>query len=285
MKVDKRKDFKQILLQLAESQSFLKSLKQQKKFCSRFDRLYDEGNGVYFRHYYSDIFQVLMQLQRDNTLGSMETLAANLSWLVENYQTLHTNGNDISICLKKLNDHVSLEMARFNYFEQQYNNTKENSDLKELYAKVEELKQVSDEYYPQIDDLKQVSDEYYPQIDDLKQKLNSAQQEYVAILGVFAAVILAFVGGITFSSSVLQNIASVSIYRLLLTVDLLGFILINTISLLLNFICHILGKEKKSYFPIKWVNITCFVLATLILFAWAFNFDKVSYYIDILLGK
>lgn len=272
---DKRKEFTQILLELAKSQTFLSEPKERSSFYLKFEKLYYEGDDVYFRHFYTDIFQVLMQLQRENTLGSMETLALNLSVLKENYQIKNTDNNgkfiDISTCLKKLNDHVSLEMARFNYFEQQYNKTTQVSSINELNAKV--------------DDLKNFSDKYYPKIDKLKRKLHSVQQEYVAILGVFAAIILAFVGGITFSNSVLQNLGNVSIFRLLLTIDLLGLILINTIKLLLNFICYILDKENKAFFAIKWLNIICLIFAGLVLVAWAFNLDKLSNYLGNLFAK
>lgn len=262
---NKRIEFTQILLELAKSQTFLSDPQERLSFYVKFEKLYYEGDEIYFRHHYSDIFQVLMQLQRENTLGSMETLALNLSVLIKNYRIKNIDDNgkeiDISGCLKKLNDHVSLEMARFNYFEQQYNNTTEKASVKELNA--------------QVDEIKQTSEKFYHKLDKLNQKLKTTQQEYVSILGVFAAVILAFVGGITFSTSVLNNFDKVSIYRLLLTIDLLGLILINTINILLKFICHILDKGGSVFFPIKWINIVCFALAVLVLVAWVFNFDKV----------
>ena len=43
--------------------------------------------------------------------------------------------------------------------------------------------------------------------------MESSQREYIAILGIFAAVVLAFTGGIAFSTSVLNNVAKASIYR------------------------------------------------------------------------
>lgn len=277
---EKRTEFKRILLDLAKSPlSMINSEEECKSFYSRFEDLYYESDDIYFRHFYSDIFLVLTQLQTeneaqsDNNVGSTQTLADNLALLTDNCENLHTDENGINIepYLKKLNDHVSLEMARFNYFEQKYNNMEVSSNVKELNSR--------------IDEMKQNSNEYSSQINRLKQKLNSAQQEYVAILGVFAAIILAFVGGITFSTSVLQNFDSVSIYRLLLTIDLLGLILINTINLLLKFICHILDKDKKVFFPIKWINIICFAFAALILVAWAFNLDKISNYLGNLFTK
>lgn len=73
---------------------------------------------------------------------------------------------------------------------------------------------------------------------------------------IFAAIVLAFVGGITFSTSVLQNIAAVSEYKLLLVVDFLAFVLINVIYILVKFIFAINEKNAKI-FNIKVLNIAC----------------------------
>ena len=88
---------------------------------------------------------------------------------------------------------------------------------------------------------------------NLSREIKGVEKEYISILGIFAAIVLAFVGGITFSSSVLQNIDSVSIYRLLLVIDLLAFVLINTIFLLVRFIFEINDKDVSN-FKIKWIN-------------------------------
>ena len=77
------------------------------------------------------------------------------------------------------------------------------------------------------------------------------EKEYITILGIFASIVLTFVGGLTFSTSILQNIDSVSIYRLLLTIDLLAIVIVNAIFLLMKFICYINDKDNKVI-SIKW---------------------------------
>ena len=49
--------------------------------------------------------------------------------------------------------------------------------------------------------------------ENLKKEIKGVEKEYISILGIFAAIVLAFVGGITFSTSVLQNISSVSVWK------------------------------------------------------------------------
>ncbi len=72
------------------------------------------------------------------------------------------------------------------------------------------------------------------------------EREYVTILGIFASIVLAFVGGITFTTSVLQNIDKVSVFRLILTVDVIGAVLVNVIYLLISFILKINDKDKEG---------------------------------------
>lgn len=110
--------------------------------------------------------------------------------------------------------------------------------------------------------------------ENLHKQIKGVEKEYITILGIFASIVLAFVGGITFSTSVLQNISAVSIFRLLLTVDFLAFVLINTIYVLVKFIFEI-NDRNTEMFSIKTINITCIVIACIIVLAWMFNLDKI----------
>lgn len=41
--------------------------------------------------------------------------------------------------------------------------------------------------------------------ENLQKQIKGVEKEYITILGIFAAIVLAFVGGITFSNSVLAK--------------------------------------------------------------------------------
>lgn len=110
---------------------------------------------------------------------------------------------------------------------------------------------------------------------DLKNEMKGVEKEYISILGIFAAIVLAFVGGITFSSSVLQNIDSVSIYRLLIVIVMLAFVLVNVIWLLIRFIAQINDKEIKIY-RIRTFNGICAVMVVVIIVAWVFNVQDIA---------
>ena len=108
---------------------------------------------------------------------------------------------------------------------------------------------------------------------NLRNEVKGIEKEHISILGIFASIVLAFVGGITFSTSVLQNIGSVSIYRLLLVIDLLAFVLINTIFILVRFIFEINDKDV-SIFKISWVNGAVIAFAVIIVVCWIIQIDK-----------
>lgn len=115
--------------------------------------------------------------------------------------------------------------------------------------------------------------------EDVKIDTKEIEKQYITILGIFASVVLSFVGGITFSSSVLQNIDAVSIYRLLAVIDLLAFVLTNTIYILVKFICQINNKDVKP-FGMKWLNISFLVFGLLVVVAWLINAHVLSDYIS-----
>lgn len=115
--------------------------------------------------------------------------------------------------------------------------------------------------------------------ENLQKQIKGVEKEYISILGIFAAIVLAFVGGITFSTAVLQNISAVSVFRLLLVVDFLAFVFINVIYILVKFIFTINEKNAKL-FNIKALNIACLVIAIIIVISWILNANQIPYFIS-----
>lgn len=110
--------------------------------------------------------------------------------------------------------------------------------------------------------------------ENLQKQIKGVEKEYITILGIFASIVLAFVGGITFSTSVLQNISGISVFRLLLIVDFLAFVLINVIYILVKFIFTINEKDAKL-FNVKMLNIACIVIAIIIIIGWGLNINQI----------
>lgn len=115
-----RQEFRNILFELAESQLSLKEKSDRSKIYQRLEKLYysrEAENG--FRHFYSDIFLVLSQIEVGDKAGSIDVLGQNLLEIRKGYQTLNSaeDGSTINISdsIRKLYDHVSLDIARMRY--------------------------------------------------------------------------------------------------------------------------------------------------------------------------
>lgn len=115
--------------------------------------------------------------------------------------------------------------------------------------------------------------------EEVTEDVKKYEKEYITILGIFAAIIVAFVGGITFSSSVLNNIDKVSVFRLVLVIDLLAFILTNALYLLICFIGKINNKtvDKKALLFLN--AIYAIILCAIIIF-WGIGSGEIIEYIQ-----
>ncbi|MBR0315816.1 MAG: hypothetical protein IJQ99_03045 [Synergistaceae bacterium] len=94
-----------------------------------------------------------------------------------------------------------------------------------------------------------------PHVDEVKKRLKkrfnndlkNLEREYITILGIFAAIILAFVGSFTFSTSVLNNIDKIPFVRLLIVVCTLWLAFYKMMLLLVNFLREINDKQSSPH--------------------------------------
>ena len=253
-----REKFKGILFDLARSQEILKPPSERAKFYCRFEELYYKtDNGKDFRHFYSDIFAVLTQIRSDESKGSSDILGQNLSLIRQGYQSTNKDSSgdpiDVSDSIKKLYDHVSLDIARIAYTDASDRKIISEDSIKNAQAEIITLKNRSSKLLSGIKKLEKI--------------LKNSQKEYIAILGIFAAIVLSFTGGIAFSSSTLQAVRGESIYLLIITILLVGFVLINILFALFFYIDRIVnsgGLCKTRFIYIIDAIILLLVLATIL---------------------
>ncbi len=99
---------------------------------------------------------------------------------------------------------------------------------------------------------------------EFDERLDKTRMEYIAILGVFAAVVLTFNGGVGFATSAMDALGIGSGMRALVFLTaLVGFVLINTVCILLVFIWKMSFNHRKVELG-KWPR-NCLVLANAIL--------------------
>lgn len=122
----------------------------------------------------------------------------------------------------KLYDHVSMEIERLGYMVRQ---NKCNSD-----AILEASRIVDDAVAKKEKQLKDLSNE-------IERTKRDVQRDNIAVLGIFAAVVLVVNSAVGFSASSLEAIgAGRGVVPVLLMAAIVGFVMINTVCVLLSYI-------------------------------------------------
>lgn len=254
---EKRDLLQQILRELSKSQDVLKDSKNRVEYFLRLESIYYNTDSDNFRHYYSDIFACLTLIDGDSEIGNLDILAQNMQTIKDGYlpKNLDDHGSliDISKEILKLYDHTNLDISRINYTKRMAGETlSELAKAKLLINDLqEELQKSEQDREKAIESLKTESKKLKDEVREGQQKM---QNEYITILGIFAAIVLAFTGGLTFSTSVLENIDKVSTYRLIAIVLVLALVFYNIVWLLIDFLRDINGKTIRKWWIVLLVN-------------------------------
>ena len=267
---DLRNEFKKLIVDLSMNKGINKDKTKRYDIYKRLDKLYKDG----FRHCYSDIFAALVKLEKSGDTYNSGNLRLNIEAIMKGYTPINKNDDgsiiDVSESIKKLYDHINLETARIEYT---YNELIEMSDdAGESYTKIR----------VGMGKTKNELAEVQRNINSMRNDIAGLQKEHINILGIFAGIVLSFVGGAIFTSSVLQNIGTVSIGRLVLVLTLVGFVLINGIYGLLYYIYILTKNHRNDIYKIKTLRVLAPIVIINLLFAiilvlnWYFNF-KISF--------
>nr|DAW71000.1 MAG TPA: hypothetical protein [Caudoviricetes sp.] len=215
-----------------------------------------------FRHKYSKIFLIISSIDKVEKTNSGNILSINdlmhsMEIAYEYILSSNEYKDGFKKCFCKLYDHVVLEILQINYMREIENKGDANNatTMKELRCAMSLAKTASDN------------------ADKATDKLNGMQKDYITILGIFAAIILAFVSGLVFSNSVLQSIDKASIYRLIAVISLIAIFIVNILNFLFSFIKQIhYGKDDKSskFKSLNSFNIIMLLIIILTAVAWYF---------------
>lgn len=180
-----------------------------------------------YRISYSDVYQLICLIDSGQLQEySNDVLISNIQRIKSNYTPKKA---DVSKSIEKLADHINLDVSRLNYTKKiiHYGDDSAISKTNSLETKVREIKSKH----------QRMENEY-----------KNMQNQYITILGIFASVILAFVGGMTFSTSVFNNIAHASIYKLVAMAIIVGWIFFLLIWTLLFYIMTLTKNESHKRF-------------------------------------
>lgn len=255
---EKRDLLHQVLLELSESQDVLKERKRRSEYFLRLEDIYYNTDSDNFRHFYSDIFACLSLIDADSSLGNLDILAQNMQTIKDGYVPMnrddHDKPIDISKEIIKLYDHTNLDIGRINYTKRMTGETK--TELVKAQLLISDLQtQLAESERARNEATERLSFESVKLKQEVQDGQKKMQNEYITILGIFAAIVLAFTGGMTFSSSVLENIDKASVYRLLAIVFILGLIFFNLMWLLIDFLRDINGKSVRKWWIVLLANI------------------------------
>lgn len=217
----------------------------------RLKAIYDND----FRHRYMEFYPLVVEVFKSDEYnsdylgGNLETLR---NWVakdsIENGGSGLKYGNLLDH-LNKLADHINLEIGRY-------------SQTAERISRLEDLEKRNTELNDQLSKM-------VKRVDKLQQKQKDAQKEYITILGIFAAVVLAFTGGIVYSTSIFENIHKASPYRIAFAVLMIGTVLFNLFYFLFSFIKKVIQESSnEEYWLLIIVNGVFVLLLSLLALGW-----------------
>ncbi|MBR7124047.1 MAG: hypothetical protein IKC93_04165 [Candidatus Methanomethylophilaceae archaeon] len=229
-----------------------------------------------YRHLYSDIYPVIVNIYNTGGEEALEILSTNLD-VVRRYVAKNVSSDEhdgkydpgLFGHVLKLYDHVSIEIQRLLENKRTYANIKEISDsMSTLYSKFDDLDKLNRE-------LTETSDKLLSKLKKIQRKVKNLQTQSIVILGIFAAIVMAFSGGMTIFGSSLAGMMDVNPYKIAFVVLLCGFIVYNMLAVLMEYLYRIvfeLSEEESSAFSRLWhvISINAILISMMIvdLVAW-----------------
>lgn len=204
---------------------------------------------------YSEITSIVYTMPSEEQATFNSNLEALVDYALNEEFKDSKDMQDIQDAVIRLWDHVHLAMR-------QVGNAKEILEKSTVEVKQSLHDELHDELYSKLYD-----------------EFKGIEKEYITILGIFSSIIISFVAGITFSTSVLENMNSVGIYRLVLVILLIAFVMLNAINLLVRYIFR-LNKADSAKFPMWQIDLILASLLVLLLICWILNLDQLPEFIS-----
>lgn len=193
------------------------------------------------RHSYADVSSLLYKMEE----GQYEYLIYNLKTIHDKFEA---DGNiELQKSTFKLLDHIKLETCREVDVKQAYLNNvtqKISSVISNQYEMA--IKKVESKEDELIKNLQKQTEDIEAKFEKHTVEIDKINGNLISVLGIFGAIIVAFFGGLNLLGSVLQNMHSVSIYRLVFISIIVISGLFNVIFLLLYCISKLTQKPLKS---------------------------------------
>jgi hypothetical protein len=182
-----------------------------------------------YRHSYSNIYIIVRKIHKQDT-SAISNLLTNIELIYKHFDVIAdkeplSKGENKAITkkhIRKLYDHINLELQKLNDYES--------------FEKAEERAKKIDEKINKLDS----------NIEKTSLELKNQTISFVTILGIFAAIIITFISGLIFSSTVFSNLDKVNIWKLSFLIVLFGSIILALGYFLFDFINKIIFDDNKK---------------------------------------
>ena len=196
---------------------------QVEEFAVSLCKIYSDST---FRHSYAGLSKILGEFdpeQRDALCYDyMERIRGKVQYLVCEEQ-VYNEPYRIVEKVDKLCDHIKLEGIRM-----------------QRIARVEHIGDVAAESLAESDGKFQ---ETLRNVEKLNQKVSGFHAQSITILGIFAALVVAFTGTVQIMSGGLANLSEISAYKICLFIAVVSFFMFNITFLLLYCVSKISGNS------------------------------------------
>lgn len=234
---EKKSQLSKIIFDLSKAQDELENPDRIIKYFNLLEDIYySENPNDTFRHYYSDIFGWISQIDNDFTedAGDLEILSQNIGIIKKEYEKCAlSRKRNVRKSIDKLYDHINLDIARINYIK-----TMQSNSENEMDNITEQLFALNQQMSAEVD-----------RAEDVSQKVNNAYSEFVSILGIFSAIVLVFFGGTSVFANVIAAMEKSSIYKSMSVCTLTGVMIADVIFIFMWLLAKLLGRSIASVLP------------------------------------
>ncbi len=205
---------------------------------------FDEFKAIYDRidrHMYSEISDYIDNLTDD----AVDVLVSKLYCIID-YAKFNQLDEAEACSYKhifKLYDHIRLETKRslrYRHMEQMFDSF--SNEKKEAAQMIEQAGET---------------------VEEAKKQTKNLSQQLIAILGIFAGIIVTFSFSISTIGEALANLTDVNSYKMLFVVFALGVVFVNVVAVLMCFVAKLAGfnlQKKMPYIVLGGANLVLIVL-------------------------
>lgn len=196
-------------------------------WCKQLDEYYENNP----RHCYAEITDFI--LSQDGGMEYAYKIKRNLLGFVENG---HIESKSQII---KLLDHISLETVRHKYLCDMVNN-----NARQVFLELNNENRVTLEV--QYNSLNDKYDKLYKDMEDTKEDSKGIYSQFVAVLGIFSAIIIVFFGGASVFSEIFKNLKELRWYEIGIGVSFTGIVLFDIIFMFLYILSKLINRSISA---------------------------------------